>query len=149
MSESGEQTAMLPQSVPRRWPLVALMTAIFLSGAIVGGVGGRFVARDQMLFILRHPEQVPDRILPGIRSSLSLNNEQTRQVEGIVRRRHAAMEVVRSKCYPELLAEFQAMRTDIAEVLTPEQRTRWKKLSDSVVQRYLPAPPATSTQEGK
>jgi len=56
------------------------------------------------------------------------------------------MEVVRSKCYPELLAEFQAMRTDIAEVLSPEQRSRWKKLSDSVAQRYLPAPPALAPQ---
>jgi len=38
------------------------------------------------------------------------------------------------------------MRTDIAEVLMPEQRTRGKKLSDSVAQRYLPAPPALPPQ---
>jgi len=125
------------------------MATIFLSGAIVGGVWGRFVAREEMLSMLRHPEQVPDRILPQIRSSLSLDEDQARQVETIVRRRHAAMEVVRSICYPELLEQFQAMRTDIADVLAPEQRIRWKKLSDTVEQRYLPAPPATSPQEGK
>jgi len=106
MSESGEQTARLPTSVPRRLPRVVLMATIFLSGAIVGGVWGRFVAREQMLSMLQHPEQVPDRILPQIRLGLSLDDDQTRQVEAIVRRRHAAMEVVRSNCYPELLEQF-------------------------------------------
>lgn len=141
MSESGEKIAMLPLLRPRRWPGVAVMLAIFLSGGIVGAVGGGFVVREQMLFMLRHPERVPDRIVLRIRTSLSLNDEHTRQVDAIVRRRHAAMEIARAKCYPELLAEFQAMCTDIAEVLSPEQRTRWDKLSDSVEQRYLPTPP--------
>ena len=41
------------------------------------------------------------------------------------------------------------MRTDIAEVLSPEQRTRWKRLSDMMEQRYLPTSPATSPQGAK
>lgn len=146
MSKTGETLTKLPPPSSHWWRRVALMMVIFLSGAIVGVVGGGFVARQQMLFMLRHPEQVPDRILPGIRSRLSLNDEQTSQVDTIVRRRHAAMEVARSKCYPELVAEFQGMCTDIAEVLSPKQRASWDELSELVKQRYLPAPPHKSDQ---
>lgn len=146
MSKTGESLTTLPPPSSQRWRRVALMMAIFLSGAIVGAVAGGYVARQQMLFMLQHPEQIPDRVLPRIRSQLSLSDEQTSQVDAIVRRRHAAMEVARSKCYPELVAEFEGLCSDIAEVLSPKQRDRWDELRELVKQRYLPAPPHKSDQ---
>ncbi len=146
MSQTDHSLVTLPPPSSQRWRRVTLMMVIFLSGAIVGVVAGGYVAHQQMLFMLQHPEQIPDRILPRIRSQLSLNDEQTSQVDAIVRRRHAAMEVARSKCYPELVAEFEGMCSDIAKVLSPKQRDSWNELSELVKQRYLSAPPLNSDQ---
>lgn len=144
MTESAQHAAILPPLAPRRWPRMGLMAVIFLSGLVVGAVAGRIVTHQQMVSMLKHPEQVADRVLPRIRSTLSLTDRQAQQVEEIVRRRHAAMEAVRSKSYPDLVAEFQALRHEVAEVLSPDQRERWQRLGDSVEQRYLPTPPAKS-----
>lgn len=129
---------------PRRWLGIAAMAAIFAGGLLIGAVGGRLIAREQFLSMLRHPEQVPDRIIPRLRSELTLDDEQARQVEAMIRRRYLAMETIRSRSYPELIAEFRAMRNDIADVLSPEQRADWDELSDRLEQRYLPTPPASN-----
>ena len=131
----------LPQPGPRRWPRFVLMGLIFLSGGVVGAVVSRIVTQKMILAMLKHPERVPDRILPRLNSSLQLTTEQSQLVDEIVRRRHRSMESIRAKSYPETLAEFKAMRSEIANILTVEQRKHWNALSHVVEERYLPAPP--------
>jgi hypothetical protein len=132
----------LPQPGPRRWPRFALMGLIFLCGGVVGAVVSRIATQKMFLSMLKHPEQVPDRILPRLNSSLQLTTEQSTLVDEIVRRHHQSMELIRARSHPETLAEFTAMSSEIAEVLTPEQRDRWNTLSRTVEERYLPAPPS-------
>lgn len=142
MNEIPGDVLTAPPLAPRRWLRLPMLLLIFLSGGVVGAVSGGFWMRDHMISMMRHPEQVPDRIMPRIRSELALNDDQARKVEVIVRRRHAAMESLRAETYPKQLAEFKAMHTEVAEILTPEQLSKWSALCDSVEQRYLPVRPA-------
>lgn len=141
MNEKTTDGLTAPPLAPRRWLRLFAILLIFLSGGVVGAVSGGLWMRDRMISMIQHPEQVPDRVLPRIRSVLSLSDEQARTVEESVRRRHAAMESLRAETYPKQLAEFKAMQSEVAEVLTPEQRSKWSSLSDSVEQRYLPVQP--------
>lgn len=142
MIEPDSPSVPLPKPEPRRWPRVVLMVVIFLSGTVVGGVVARIVTREQILAMLKHPERVPDRILPHLRTSLGLTSEQAQRVNEIVRRRHATMESLRARSYPGLLVEFHAMRDEVKEVLSSEQQARWTRLSESIERRYLPDAPS-------
>lgn len=138
----NETAPRLPPPSPRRWIRFALAGLIFACGAVVGAVVSRIATQRFMVSAIRNPEQVPDRILPRLISTLQLTDDQSGLVEEIVRRRHRNMETIRSTCYPEMIAEFSAMRTEIQKVLTADQQARWQELSDMVEQRFLPAPPA-------
>lgn len=144
MTERDPLVMPLPPA-PRRWPRFVVLTMIFVCGVIVGAVGGRQLAQRAMLTMLRHPEQIPDRMLPRLKSSLDLTEDQSRRVTEIVKRRHAAMESIRARGYPDLIWEFHSMRTEIAEQLTPDQKGRWESLASFVEERYLPAAPGQST----
>ncbi len=141
MNEKTNAGLIAPLLAPRRWLRIFSLSLIFLSGSVVGAVSGGFWMRNRMISMIQHPEKVPDRVLPRLRSGLSLSDVQARTVEEIVRRRHAQMESLRAETYPKQLAEFKAMQSEVAEVLTPEQRSKWSALSDSVEQRYLPVRP--------
>ena len=130
-----------PTTTRHRWPRLLMLLLIFVCGGIVGAVGGSVWMRERMIAMMQHPEQVPDRILPRIRSELALTDDQARRVEEIVRRRHSLMESLRAETYPKQMTEFKAMHKEVADILTPEQQGKWAALCDSVEQRYLPARP--------
>lgn len=133
----------LPQLRSRSsWPRRALLLLVFVSGGIVGAAGGSYWTRERVIAMMQHPEQIPDRILPRIQAELCLSDDQSRKVEEIVRRRHAAMEAQRAESYPRQLAEFHGMRAEIAEILEPTQHDKWSALCDAVERRYLPIRPA-------
>ncbi|MBX7104733.1 MAG: EF-hand domain-containing protein [Gemmataceae bacterium] len=142
MTENFTDRVPPPPPTGRRWPRLLLLLLIFLCGGTVGAVCGAYWMRERMIAMIQHPEQVPDRILPRLRAELALSEDQARQVEEIVRRRHAAMEAHRAESYPRQLAEFKAMHTEVADLLSPEQRGKWSPLCDSVERRYLPVRPA-------
>ena len=125
----------------RRTPKVWL-TLIFVSGIVVGGVGGSLVTQHRMLAMLRSPAQVPDRIMPQIRSRLRLDAKQAAQVEEIVRQRYANIESLRAEVYPEQREEFSAMHDDVAPLLDEQQKVAWNALCQTVEERYLPRKPA-------
>lgn len=142
MIEKPADTVAPPPTTDRRLSRFLILLFIFVCGAIVGSVGGGYWMRERMIAMIRHPEQVPDRILPRIQSELTLSEDQLRLVEEIVRRRHAAMESHRAESYPRQLAEFKAMQREVADLLSPEQRDKWSALCNSVEERYLPVRPA-------
>lgn len=128
--------------VRRRSSRLLFLLTIFVCGIVVGAVGGGVWTRERMIAMMKHPEQLADRIVPKIRAELALDDDQSRKVEEIVRRRHALMESLRAETHPKQFAEFQAMRGDVANLLEPEQREKWSALCDRVEQSYMPARPS-------
>ncbi len=141
MTESLANLPIPPQISSQRWIRTLMLVSIFVSGAIVGTVGGSMWTRSRIFYMLQHPDQTPDRILPRIKSVLHLSDDQARQVEEIVRRHHLQMESLRAEVYPKQMSEFTAMRSEVAAVLTDEQRRHWTALCDLIEQRFLPPQP--------
>lgn len=140
MTQGAGKPIPLPPTARFRTHL-AWLTIIFACGAIIGGVGGSILTRQRMLAILRNPQQVPDRIVPLIRSELVLNAQQAAQVEEIVRQRYANIELLRADVYPSQREEFTAMSEDIARLLNEQQQAAWTALLSTVEQHYLPREP--------
>lgn len=141
MTDDANNAMPLPPKGKLKTHLVWL-ALVFACGIIVGGAGGSILTRQRMLAIMRNPEQVPDRIVPLIRSELALDDQQAAQVEEIVRRRYANIESLRAEVYPSQREEFTAMYNDVAFLLNEHQQVTWTALCNTVEQRYLPREPA-------
>ena len=138
----------LPPATPssQRGVRVLMLLLTFLGGGIAGAVGGAMHMQARMTAFMRHPERIPDRIIPGIRSRLALTSEQARAVEEIIRRRHRSMEMIRAETHPRQLAQFEGMCDEVAGILTEQQREKWAAICQSVRKNYMPVPPASLTQ---
>lgn len=141
MTEKPGESVVPPPLAVRRWPRFVMLGLIFFCGSVVGVAIGGYWMRERMIKVMQHPEQVPNRILPRIRAELALSDDQAQHVEAVVRKRHAAMEALRAESYPRQLAEFKAMQSEIADLLSPEQRRQWATLCENIEKRYLPASP--------
>lgn len=142
MIDTFETPSALSKTDRKRGLRLLIMCLIFLSGLIVGAISARIVTRSQMIAMLKNPEKVPDRILPRLKSSLKLTEQQYEAISTIVRKHHREMEELRAQSYPGLLLEFQNMQNEVAEHLSPEQQKTWKSLALMVESSYLPSPPS-------
>ena len=97
--------------------------------------------RDRMNFMIRHPQQVMDRLFPQLQSELGLNDEQARKVEEIMRQRYASMESVRAEFVPKQMAEFEVLSNEVAQILNPEQKSKWSIIISRAEKRHMPVSP--------
>lgn len=123
---------------PPPWVRLMAFVSLFASGCILGGIGGSIWTRTRIFSMIQNPEQTPDRILARIRAGFSLNSEQERRVEAIVRQRYTTMETIRGKAYSAQISEFYAMREEVSAVLSAEERAKWLLLCSQIETRYLP-----------
>ena len=128
MSTNPAVDVISPPGGQRSWSRIIMLSVIFLSGGIVGFAAGGYWMRDRMNFMIRHPQQVMDRLFPQIQSELGLNDEQARKVEEIMRQRYASMESVRAEFVPKQMAQFEVLNNEVAQILNPEQKSKWSKI---------------------
>ena len=67
---------------------------------------------------------------------LDLTDAQRKQVEEILRRRHARINAMWSGVRPRVRAEVDATNAEIAKVLTPEQRAKFERMRMHLGDRY-------------
>ncbi len=134
-------------AAPKKWKLLLMLFGIFLCGGILGGVIAQHFVREQMLWIMRHPDELPNRVVPRIVDRLNLNGEQTVQLEPLIRGYFARMEAFRAQTYPQQVAEFDAMCMAISKELDKGQQKEWTALTAEIRQRFIPVasvgPPPT------
>lgn len=111
--------------------------AVFCTGAGVGVVLGVLVPRPLLPGFLGGgpPPGPPGRLGDRLQKDLDLTSGQRQQLEGILQARRAGLEELQRDVRARFDAEQEALRKDIAQILTPEQR----KLFDSWLSRW-PAP---------
>ena len=122
----------LPERGRSPWWGRALIAVVFLSGGVLGSIGGAYFVHQRITSLLHHPEQVPDRVLPIMRSRLRLTDEQFTRVDAIVRRHHATLESLRREVAPRVGQELQAMRDEVSTVLDTDQQARWTAWCDFI-----------------
>ena len=130
-----------PPGGQRSWSRIITLSIIFISGGIVGFAVGGYWMRDRMNFMIRHPQQVMDRLFPQLQSELGLNDEQARKVEEIMRQRYASMESVRAEFVPKQMAEFEVLSNEVAQILNPEQKSKWSIIISRAEKRHMPVSP--------
>jgi hypothetical protein len=72
---------------------------------------------------------------------LGLNDEQARKVEEIMRQRYASMESVRAEFVPKQMAEFEVLSNEVAQILNPEQKSKWSIIISRAEKRHMPVSP--------
>lgn len=130
-----------PPGGQRSWSRIITLSIIFISGGIVGFAVGGYWMRDRMNFMIRHPQQVMEKLFPQLQSELGLNDEQARKVEEIMRQRYASMESVRAEFVPKQMAEFEVLNNEVAQILNPEQKSKWSKIVRGAEKRHMPVSP--------
>ena len=118
-----------------------LLAVLALLLAAVGGVAAG-VALDQSMSQSRHlgflargtafrppPNRHPrSELLDRLDASLDLTGEQRVRVDSILARREAEMRALRDQVRPRFDSIAGRTRTDLLQILTPEQRARFEEL---------------------
>ena len=118
-----------------------LLAVLALLLAAIGGVAAG-VALDQSMWQSRHlgflvrgtafrppPNRHPrSELLDRLDASLDLTGEQRIRVDSVLARREADMRALRDQVRPRFDSIAGRTRTDLLQILTPEQRERFEEL---------------------
>jgi Spy/CpxP family protein refolding chaperone len=134
----------LPQTYParpRRWVRIFAALLIFFGGMVCGGGLAVIVAVRNIRHAIHHPEEVPGRITRYLTRRLDLTADQADQVERDIAECQMHLQAIRRENQPRVSAELLLLRQRVAQVLTPEQRSKWDDIFDDAIDRWMPPPP--------
>lgn len=120
---------------------MGVLLLVFVAGGIVGAMVATKTLHDRLEYYRRNDDALVKDIIPRIRGRLTLTEEQSSQFKEIIERRHPRMLDIRREGANEMLAEFQAMEDEVAEVLDPKQRESWREIAESVRNRFIAVSP--------
>jgi hypothetical protein len=98
-----------------------LAVIIFVSGMIVGG--GGLVAL--LVHFSQRVDEAPAVTAARLKRQLGLSEEQTAQVQKIVRTRQEALHKIRDEVQPRFREEIDLLETQVASVLNDRQKAKW------------------------
>ena len=126
----------------RRWVRTVLLAlVIFVSGVVVGsGLTFKVITSGFKRFF-QDPEVLAEHITYRMKRQLHLTEEQSVQVRRIILEQQKAFQSLRKKVWPELEAQIEKTRRELAAVLTPEQVRKWEKRYGHFLKFWLPPPP--------
>jgi len=112
----------------RRWVWTVLLAlVIFVSGVLVGGgLTFKFITSG-FKRSFQDPAVLADRITHRMKKRLNLTDEQAVQVRRIILEQQKAFQSLRKQVRPQLEAQIEKTRQELAAVLTPEQARKWEK----------------------
>ena len=125
---------------PRRrwvWP-VLLALVIFVSGVLVGGGLTFKIITSGFKRSFQDPEVSAERITNRMKRRLDLTDEQVVQVRRIILERQKAFQSMRKQVRPQLEAQIEKTRQELAAVLSPEQARKWEKRFGHFLKFWLP-----------
>lgn len=131
--------------------LLALGAAILLCGVIIGAGLGSRILWSRAMSGARDPARLHARVTERLARRLDLTAEQERQVRQILRDHREQQALILERVQPELEAEVERMRGDVARLLTPEQAERWNRRFEDFRRRWAPlrrGGPRTGVVEG-
>jgi len=116
------------------WKLVLLLAGIFLAGGVTGAFVMLRVGRE-MLARRPGPEQWAPIHLKHLAERLDLTPEQQDQLRPIVRRNMEELNRLRTYSMAETKSAFERMEREIAEKLTPDQKTKLEQMNKEFRER--------------
>jgi Spy/CpxP family protein refolding chaperone len=130
--------------VAKTWQVILATVAIFLAGLVTGGATALGVVR----WIARHPrvnpaqmagqyfarpgpgqaQQIGPQLMRSFANQLDLTDEQRARIGPIVRRTVTQLGRQRREVQLSSALAIERMQDEIADVLTPDQRTKFEEL---------------------
>ena len=118
-------------SVNKPWQVILVLCGIFVAGGVAGGFVTMRVWKDR-LANRPVPEEWAPRHLKRLNDRLALTPEQQEQLRPIVRRNMELLNRIRNSSMGETKLVVEGMQREIAEKLTPEQRTKFDQMNQEV-----------------
>lgn len=110
-----------------KWKLWSGVIAVFIVGAIIGGLSATALIRGHYLHVMKSgpPRGVHKPIAERLTADLGLTPDQRAEVERIVGEFEPSFEEFQTRARTEVRAVMSEMEAKIREVLTPEQQTKF------------------------
>lgn len=113
----------------KKWKIVLILAAMFISGTIVGSVGTRLYVKQKLGGIMhRNPQEVTAMAMKKLTSELSLTQEQRPGVEKIVEDTQAKLRQLRDQYHPQMEKILADGFENAKPLLTPEQQKKLDSL---------------------
>jgi len=130
-------TPQLPKT-RRHWlAALALSSAIFVFGVVVGGATGAHLLVNRSMLDFRQPGHMVGRTLSHLEDELDLTGEQKQQLETLLTELAERVTSLHGEFLPRVEEEFDALRAQVEEILTPEQAVQWRARFDGMRARWL------------
>ena len=110
------------------WKVIIVLIGIFAAGGVTGGFVTLRACKNKILN-RPVPEEWAPKHLKRLVDRLELTPEQQEQIRPIVRRNMEQLNRVRNSSMAETQTVVEGMQRDIAEKLTPGQRTKFEQMN--------------------
>lgn len=117
------------------WKLVLLLTGIFLAGLVAGSFGTARLAKEFGGPKRSAPDQWSSGKLKVLTERLDLTPSQVEQLRPIMKRDTDELNRLRESSMKETQRVFQRMESDIAALLTAEQKVKFDELNKEMRER--------------
>lgn len=153
-AEAAKPNPQTPVRKRRSWiKSLILAFVVFLAGNITGGAGTLMFIHRHLADFIQHPHEAPQKIIPILKRRLRLDPDQTVKIEAIISEHHRTLQKIRYDTTPRVRTEIDAIQTEVAEVLNPDQRKLWNRrmtqLTDFWFPTLPPLPDEASTEAPK
>jgi hypothetical protein len=109
---------------------------ILIAGITLGIAGTLFVVRPTEFRPPMSPERAVRFMLARFRNELNLTDEQSEQIQGILKGHFQELERLRTEARPKISAVFETLKGDVDGVLTEQQRDEWQRLRERMDREF-------------
>ena len=128
----------------RRWLMLAIMVVVFCSGAAIGSGLTTITIENNYQKRWADPWRGQKRMLEALNRALDLNDEQTAEVEQILKKHDEAVKKIWwEDVGPKMIVLVKQLDDRIAGVLTPDQQPLWHAWLEKRKSRVCPPPHAS------
>ncbi len=113
------------------WKVILATLVIFIAGLVTGAIGVQRLLKPggpRPRAEVVHPWMLRDGFRAELERRLQLTLEQSERIERITREGQERVREISSLVTPEIQAELKAVREEIRETLTPEQRAKFEEM---------------------
>lgn len=112
----------------KKWKAWVCLIAIFLAGAVLGGIIGHRVTLHVMQRAARDPVYMRQMIVKRLTCKLDLKEDQRKSIESIIADSQVSIRDLRSEVEPRFTEIVKNAENQIQEVLDAKQQQEFRRL---------------------
>jgi hypothetical protein len=134
-----------PPAPPRLWLrrilTVVLAGLIFFAGIVTGAAITVKIIRTRISEAILHPEKGRELLLKQLTKKLILDGDQQKKIGSIIESRQKDMLSIRVELQPRVEQVITKGKSEIEEVLKPDQMQKWNEFVEDKRSRWRPPMP--------